>query len=334
MPDGMILGSQAATAPDRPGVLGYLYNRGGLNNQKMALISLMLTGLREKQAVNLPYIRNLDQRTELEYVVRIAEVFDLDRIFAFAGQHGLTVLADCPSGERGGWKYFESFHDWPKAAMDRRSLDTLLDAVASLRPRIASHPAFLQMRDFVRGTLGIDMVVQLRIEDDWREHAVNLRRILGDSDDSGIGFAAILSKVKNTFPDLRMAYVTADEKSMSASKNEIRSVCRSRFGIDLIWKSDLMPAALIEQLSPLEQSLIDYEMAKCSPRFVGLTSSTFANLMALEKFAITRRPVRGHYIYNCPGDVVQERHDNGYSASPHTAILPALPPELLAEYHG
>src|ERR1700760_2521014 len=94
-------GLQAPKAEERPGVLGYLYNPGGLNNQKMALISLMLTGIREKAPVNLPYIRNFDQKTDKEYVIRIEEVFDLDKILDFGRRHELTILTDCPGGERG-----------------------------------------------------------------------------------------------------------------------------------------------------------------------------------------------------------------------------------------
>src|SRR5580704_2379086 len=99
----MMDGGQAARAPDACGVQGYLYNHGGLNNQKMALIGLILSGIRDRQAINLPYIHNRDQTTDQEAVVRIEEIFDLDRILDFASLHDLTVLTQCPSGERGGW---------------------------------------------------------------------------------------------------------------------------------------------------------------------------------------------------------------------------------------
>jgi hypothetical protein len=331
MPYTMIEGDQAPRGPEASGVPGYLYNHGGLNNQKMALIGLMLSGIRDKQPINLPYIYNRDQRTDQEYVVRIEEIFEIDRVFDFAERHDLTILTQCPSGERGGWVYFEDFHKFVSGAPDRHSLETALDAVNSLKPRITTHPAFLQLRDFVRANLGITMVVQLRIEADWRTHSASLREVIGDSEDNGIGFMQILGKVKRTFPDLGLIYATSDEQSMPASKQEIRTLSRDAYGIEILWKSDLLPAPLIGQLTPLDLSMIDYEIAKASPRFVGLTSSTFSNMACLEKFAATRNHVKGHYIYNCLGDVVQERQDNGCASYAQGAVLPSRTEALLAQ---
>ena len=321
-------GGRAARAPDVRDVLGYLYNHGGLNNQKMALIGLFLSGIKERQPINLPYIHNRDQTTDQELVVRIEEIFDLDRILEFAALHNLTVLKQCPSGERGGWDYFTKFHKFIDSA-DRCSLETILDALQSLKPRIVSTPPFVEMRDFVRKSLGIGTVVQLRIEKDWRLHAEELRRHIGESEEHGLGFTRILAKVRKTFPDLDLAYATSDEPSMPASKDEIRAVCRDTFGIGLLWKSDLLPPSLIAQLTPLDLSIIDYEIAKASPRFIGLTTSTFSNMLCFEKFAITRKPVREHYIYNCLGDVVVERKDNGCASSAQDAMRPSHVEPLL-----
>jgi hypothetical protein len=326
----MVNATQAARAPDSPGVRGYWYNHGGLNNQKMALIGLLLSGIKDRQTINLPYIYNKDLQTEQEYLVRLENVFELNRIRDFTRLHGVTVLSACPSGERGGWDCFNAFHEFFVGATDRRTLEISLGAMSSLQPRIVSHPAFRGLRDFVFGSLGIDMVVQLRIESDWRDHfEYTLRPIIGGAEDNGIGFAEILSKVRNTFPDLKMIYATSDENAMLSSKNEIRTFCRSRFGLELLWKSDLLNPALTGSLTPLDLSLIDFEMAKYSPRFVGLTSSTFSNLLCVEKFANTGKPVTGHYIYNHLGDMVVERRDNGFTTSAHQAVAPASAAELL-----
>ena len=51
----------------------------------------------------------------------------------------------------------------------------------------------------------------------------------------------ILAKVRKTFPDLGLAYVTSDEQSMPVFKDEIRAVSCGAFGIGLVWKSDLLP---------------------------------------------------------------------------------------------
>jgi hypothetical protein len=326
----MVNATQAARAPDSPGVRGYWYNHGGLNNQKMALIGLLLSGIKDRQTINLPYIYNKDLQTEQEYLVRFENVFELNRIRDFARLHGVTVLSACPSGERGGWDWFNAFHEFFVGAADRRTLEISLGAMSSLRPCIVSHPAFRGLRDFVFGSLGINIVVQLRIESDWRDHFEHsLRPTIGASEDNGIGFAEILSKVRNTFPDLRMIYATSDENAMLSSKNEIRTFCRSRFGLELLWKSDLLDPAVASSLTPLDLSLIDFEMAKYSPRFVGLTTSTFSNLLCVEKFASAGKPVTGQYIYNHPGEVVVERRDNGFVTSAQRAVVPASAAELL-----
>jgi hypothetical protein len=329
----MVNANQAPKAPDAQGVLGYWYNHGGLNNQKMALVGLILSAIRDRRPVNLPYVYNKDLRTEQEHLVRLENVFDLDAIRDFAGRHGVPVHSACPSGERGGWDYFGAFQAFISTPADRLALETALGAIRGLKPRIASHTAFLDLKNFVFNSLGIDTVVQFRIESDWRGHFEHtLRPILGDSEDNGIGFLEILSKIRNTFPNLRILYATSDENAMLSSKNEIREACRSRFGIELLWKSDLLDPSLTAQLTPLDLSLIDFEIAKYSRRFVGLTSSTFSNMLGIEKFAGTGQQVTGHYIYNRLGDVVVERKDNGFTASSHLALSPPAAVALLEDH--
>ncbi len=65
-----------------------------------------------------------------------------------------------------------------------------------------------------------------------------------------------MAKIGKTFPELRRVYVTADEKSMPEPKHETSAACLARFGIDRVWKTDLLPAALVEDLTPLDLSLI------------------------------------------------------------------------------
>ncbi len=314
--------SQVAGAPDNPRALGFLYNHGGLNNQKMAIAGLLVSAIEKRLTVNLPYIYVKDQRTDEEYLARFQDVFELDAVNDFARQHDLSIGHLGASGVRGGWDYFDHFGGVLGTGSDPKVLDAALDALASLRPRIASSPIFLRLKDFLFATLGIRMAVQLRIEHDWQVHAQGLRSALGDAEDYAIGFAEILSKVRTTFPDLRLAYITADERSMPATKEEIRAFSRAQFGIDLLWKSDLLGSQQIEQLNPLDLSVLDFEVARYCPQFVGQTASTFANMTCLEKFARTRSDVTGQYIYNCLGDRVRERKDNGFTASAHSALRP------------
>ena len=49
-----MMAGQAAGSPRFVACKGIWYNDGGLNNQKMALIALILSGIRDRQAINLP----------------------------------------------------------------------------------------------------------------------------------------------------------------------------------------------------------------------------------------------------------------------------------------
>ncbi|HYZ22545.1 MAG TPA: hypothetical protein VE690_10350 [Rhodopila sp.] len=319
----------AGAAPrkaEAPDTLGYLYNHGGLNNQKMAILGLLLGGVRQRQPVTVPYIYNKDQRTEAETLARFEDIFDPAPITEFTGAHGVPISLGPPTGSRGGWDWFRAFNAELENPSDPASFRILLDAAASLKPRIATTDGFKALKQFAFGSLGIDTTVQLRIEADWREHVAQaLQPRLGHAEDNGIGFAEIMTKVRNTFPGLRMVYVTADEASMPVPKDAIRAACRTRFGLEPVWKTDLLPDAFRRRLTPLDLSLIDFEMARACPRFVGLTTSTFANMLALEKLAETRQPVRGHYIYNHPGETVLERQDNGLATAAARAVQPLDP---------
>ena len=317
----MVSGRGLAGAPAAPGVLAYLYNHGGINNQKMALAGLLLKGIKSGNPVNLPFIYNRDQRTEEEYVIRLNDVFEVDRILEVAERHGVVVLTEQPCGERNGWDYFGEFSDALVQAPNPQALDVILDVVASLKPRIVSSAGFIRMDAFVRQSLGIDIVVQLRIEADWRGHSAEIRKLAGEPEGCYLDYLHIMSKVAKTFAGIRRVYVTADENSMPWSKHEIRKACYDTFGIELLWKTDLLPAATVEDLTPLDLSLIDYEVARRAPRFVGLSRSSFSNMLGVEMLAATREPVRGHYVYDGPGDVLIERRDNGFTSCPARAAV-------------
>jgi len=304
------LPGQAARQPEQPDVLGYFYNNGGLSNQKMALSGLLLAGVAKRTAINLPYIHIKDQRIEAEWLARFDDVFEIEPIISFSRQFGIPQIGMVPSGERGGWPFFFTFGENLKRSDQPVAVQLLLMALIAIRPKIVSDPKFNALKNFVFASLGVQTTLQMRIERDWGPHAQGLLPKTAGKDDIAIGFDEILRRTANTFPDLRLAYVTADEFSMPVPKEEIRAYALDRFGIRLIWKSDLIK---LEEFSALDLSLIDFEIARYSPRFIGLSYSTFSNLLCLEKFANQRNSVTGHFIYNHPGEILRERSDNGFA---------------------
>jgi hypothetical protein len=322
------LPEHAPRQEEQKDVLGYFYNNGGLSNQKMALSGLLLAGVVRREAINLPYIHIKDQRIEDEWLARFDDVFEIDPILSFARQFDIPRVGAVPSGERGGWPFFFAFGENLNRFDQPTVVRLLLIALISIRPRIVSDAKFLALKNFVFASLGVQTTLQLRIERDWRHHAQGLLPRVEGKDDIAIGFDEILRRTANTFPDLRLAYVTADELSMPAPKEDIRAHALDRFGIRLIWKSDLINLA---EFNPLDLSLIDFEIARYSSRFIGLSFSTFSNLLCLEKFASQRNSVAGHFIYNHPGEVLRERLDNGFALGSADAVVRNWSDRLWAE---
>lgn len=314
----MFPAAEAAFQPERPDITSYLFNHGGLSNQKMALAGLLLAGVTSHGRINLPYIHIRNQRDQVEWLARFEDVFELGPVQNYARRYGFPVECTLPSGERGGWPYFRTFSEYVTHAHEPDTVRALLNALAALRPRLAATAFFSRLVDRVF-SLGVHAVIQMRIEADWMGHAQSLLPRVEGKDDIAIGYEEILRRTANTFPDLRRAYVTCDEPSLPVSKEVIRQFAQQRFGIGLLWKSDLIEPA---QFNPLDLSIIDFEVARRAPRFIGMSLSTFANLLCMEAFTAQRRHVTGHFVYNHPGDTVRERHDNGLCLASAEAVLP------------
>ncbi|WP_428485576.1 hypothetical protein [Rhodopila sp.] len=315
--------SQVVPAPPTSNVVEYLYNHGGLNNQKMAFIGLLINAIEHGLSLNLPYMYLKDQKSVEEILTNFANVFEIEAVHEFARRKDVRIIDGSPGGKRDGWDHFRHFSDRLSRSLDNDVIETILGGLASLKPKMISLPVYQKLRSFVFAAMKIQTVVQLRIEDDWVDHAKALRPILHNVEDYNIGFVEILAKIRKTFPTLDNAYVTADEASMPVPKEEIRALARGRFDLGLVWKSDFLTSAEIGNMNSFDHSIVDFEIAKTAPRFIGMSNSTFSNMACLEKFAKTRKTVTGHFIYNHPGDLVMERKDNGFMVSAYQAVRPS-----------
>jgi hypothetical protein len=159
----------------------------------------------------------------------------------------------------------------------------------------------------------IRFVVQLRIEKDWLRYSEGtLSRIIPRAENYDLSFLEIFHKFKNSFgQSCDAAYIVCDERDLPASKDEIRAAVLERFAIRIVWKSDFLDPGLLEEMSGLDQSVLDFEMALAAPAFVGLSRSTFSNMVSFEVFCRTRRQAPNHFVFNVPGDRLSRRYDNG-----------------------
>lgn len=310
-------------------MIGYAWNDGGLNNQKLALLGLMIEASRSGSAVYLPQIYSKDQRDSRSGLFEFSDIFWEDMFRGFAARWNV-VISDSPESivytdriERCGWNYFNS-GAWNIGHLRLTGLnakDITADFCRSLRPRVANSALFQNIADQIFNKNSINTVVQTRYEEDWRIHSqYNLDPVLGGGEDYCISPSSIIMKVKNSLSDTGgRVYVSCDERYMPAHKEHMRQEILKATGIETLWKSDFLDEVTFNEMTPLDASLIDFEIARLSDRFVGLSRSTFANLVSFERFAVAYRNRNVDYIYNLPGPTLGKRVDAGTSDDPLVA---------------
>ena len=314
--------SEAHNLPDNS--LGYFFNRGGLNNQKLALFGLFLKAYREgPRRIVLPNFIIFDQVTFNHLPISIERAFEVDQLRDFAARHGIEVVDAPPGGDHGGWDYFHYGNYYiPRAALlhelGRESFTC--DFFRSVVPKARSLATLLRLSRVAKQR-NIRRVVQMRIENDWDFHITHrLKPVVGSTEDNALTFYEIIEKLKRTLPDESSGiYVVCDEAALPVPKEEIRHTVKQQFAIDLFWKTDLLTEDELRDLSLLDLSLLDFEMAVAIDTFVGLTRSTFSNMVTLEKYARTRVSSNRHYIYNLKGPKLALRKDVGAFSYPELA---------------
>ena len=307
--------------------LGYSYYRGGLNNQKLALFGLFLKAFREgPQRIVLPNFLLFDQVSNNHIPIKFDQMWRSRPLRDFAGRHGIEIVDIPPRGTQGGYYFFYATNFIAHSAlMDKLAPDSFAcEFLRSLVPNIQGSDLLHRVTDAAFAQRAIRVVVQLRIENDWAwmmEHI--LRPTVGDAEDNAPSFKAIVAKICTTLPDSPASlYVACDEAGLPLAKDEIRRVVKREFNIDLFWKSDFLSEEDLSKHSVLDLSTLDFEIAVAADSFIGLSRSTFSNMVALEKYARSRQPVKGHYVYNVIGPQLALRRDNGGFSSPTLAAAP------------
>lgn len=310
-------------------MFGYEWNDGGINNQKLALLGLVIEASRNEQNIYLPSIYSKDIGDKRSAVFPFDEVFYREPFEDFARRWNVKIF-ESPPGisyadriERCGWNFFNS-GAWNISHLKVKGLDPTditADFARSLRPKVTTSSLFSRIAASIFNAHNIDMVVQLRYEEDWRIHSqYTLEPLLGKNEDFCIAPDAILKKVSLTFADKPgMVYVSCDQKHMPLSKEDTKHQIFENSGIVTLWKSDLLTEEEYENMTPLDASLIDFEIARIAGRFVGLTRSTFANLVSFERFAVTLQNRKQDFVYNLPGETLGRRSDAGTADDPVVA---------------
>jgi hypothetical protein len=304
--------------------IGYPELSLGLNNQKLALFGLFSTAQTQKRPLTLPQFCKFDAVNSNHQLVALGEVYSVPHLKRFAGVFGLQIIDGPPASTQDGWSSFI-------AGCERHGRDAIQGTglfddftwqfFRNLVPLVTGTEMFRRLRDAVFVQRGIKLVIQLRIENDWIEQIERLKAYppSGFVDDIGLSYQEILRKTKNSITqgDLtRTAYIVCDEENLPMPKEEIRAEALEKFGMSLLWKSDILTSDEMNSLSALDKSLIDFEMAARAPMFVGFSRSTFANLAFFESYCRATAPEPTHFIYNCPGPLLGQRFDFGTNVDP------------------
>lgn len=298
-------------------VLTYGHNRGGLNNQKLALLGMFLTARRTGvRRIILPEFFSADPNRFSGRAVPFDQVFNAARVAEFAARYDLEVVPDTPPDDEGGWDFFNAASTYISHNAGARNLgpdDFSLDFFRAMEPRITQSGLARRLSETVFAERGIQVALQLRVEIDWvRYTSASLVPSLSEIEEPELSFVTIIRKTQEGLKASEAGvFVTCDEAYLPFGKSIIRDVIKQELGINLVFKSDLLTTDERRQLSRLEMTILDFEMAVSAPFYVGQSRSTFSNLVALERYARSRSPVNNHYIYNLKGRGLGRRTDNG-----------------------
>lgn len=184
-------------------MIGYGWNDGGLNNQKLALLGLMIEASHSRSAAYLPKIYSKDSIESRSGLFEFSDIFWVDQFLGFAERWNIAIIGAPESIryadrlERGGWNYFHS-GAWHIANLRTNGLDAksiTADFCRSLRPKIANSSLFQSISNEIFNIRAINMVVQARYEEEWRIYSqYNLDPILNKKDDYCISPMEIVKK--------------------------------------------------------------------------------------------------------------------------------------------
>lgn len=300
----------------------------GLSNQKIALIGLIYKALRDNRPLILPqfmaYHPHHGQHTTCAFN-QIYQTAELETVLnAFGIPYVPSTAAPEPEPEPemvDGWQCFwEGADKWGEAGRAGQAAWPGLCAqiIRFLRPT----PLVGELAEMLYAKLlarGIHHALQLRIEQDWQGYSAEvLPSFAPQTEDYNLPFMEIVQKAKTTWgPDFKTAYVLCDEECLPTSKETIRAHTKAELGVDLLWKSDFLPASTLG--SNLVSSMLDFEVALKMPAFAGNSRSTFCGFVAFEIFCRTGARPQNQFIYNLAGPRLGHRQDTGPLMAPHEA---------------
>jgi len=303
--------------------IGYHRVDLGLNNQKIALLGLISEAIERGAPLVIPNLSIFRPLTEDHKSVPFHQIYSLQKFHELAHAFGIEIVDTTSFLELNGWSCFERGAKRLGAEFNRgySSLNCLSGQLFKhLSPLIVNTKNFAKLYQTIFYDSNISVVCQLRIETDWIEYSDHRTSSAAGKNEYIPSFQTIMKKVKNSLnEEKKNIYIVCDEANLPLTKDEIRQKILFDYGINLIWKTDILSNDDLEVLSSLDLSIIDFEMAVRAPVFVSNSHSTFSMLASFESFCRNSFPANRHFLYNLPVDKLVPRTDNGASGNPAIA---------------
>ncbi|RJL55127.1 hypothetical protein [Pectobacterium carotovorum] len=296
---------------------------GGLNNQKMIFLALLIEAIEKKSPIALPYFinfiankskKNLRDKIYFSYIYKffhrdidLFTVFDKKSMDFFFEKYNIKtnnyITARYTGKKLNPDKLFfkgESIVNEFIKNQNYEYRNIVIDFFKYLTPSKYMED---KIEYFISHAHPYDAVCQLRIESDWPlDIEGSWEKKTNEVNSTPLDRCNhIFSKIKKTLPSLNTLYITYDKSALTCSFEDIKKLAKDRFGFKLKEKH-ITDEKKFNPKNSLEASIIDFEIAVRSNIFIGTDMSTFTSISAVTKFCRDGHPPKGRYLYNLPGE--------------------------------
>lgn len=289
---------------------------GGLNNQKMAILGLTLCAERQGGVVSMPKVV-CDWTPTASGPRRLP--LPLGDVLNAPLLHETLMATSSDANEAIPYiTCFETGAQQIRSESDYSAMEVMRNRTATILAAMRPCAEIQTEVDRILKVLPQDTIaVQLRVERDWHQH---IRKKLAANSGIDRGREIILDPARIfdkicAQPDLNGAstlLVCCDEDDLIDSREHIASLADAR-GFKAIFKSQISDAF---PESRLKRSVVDFSICCELERYVGLSMSTFSNMLCMTKtHDLGTFPF--HYIYDAEGDQVLRRYDCGRAVAPN-----------------
>ncbi|GKW41731.1 hypothetical protein [Pectobacterium parvum] len=274
---------------------------GGLNNQKMMLLALLITAIETNSEIKLPYlinyVTNKKDNTFKKYIYRkliyplfdryvpFFKIFDKSLFVLLLEKYKIKISSKTSNIKYSNEKMFEkgsAIIDEFLKKNNHQHKHFIMDFFKHLQP---SSYMKNKIDFFTDQSLPFDAICQLRIEDDW---PLNVDSNWSEKDDQKklpsqvMRSIDIFNKIYNTLPNLKNIYVTYDKNGLKTPFSLISDTIKDKFGYTLKAKH-LSKNKNLNPKNALEASVIDFEMSVQTDIYIGTEMSSFTILSNLTK---------------------------------------------------